>query len=89
MHRLSKGASKLEFNVQASEKSPAVNPAFVIDGWGDGAASLRLNGKPVAEGRDFRVGHIDHLEGSSLVIWIRAQLTTQSDFAISPELSSR
>jgi hypothetical protein len=66
-----------------------VNPAFVIDGWGHGGASLRLNGKPVVEGKDFRVGYIDHLEGSSLVIWIKTQLTTPSNFAIGQIVSSR
>ena len=84
LHRLAPGNKKLEFNIQASEESPAVNLAFVIDGWGHGGASLRLNGKPVAEGKDFRVGHIDHLEGSSLVVWIRTQVTEPSDFSIAP-----
>jgi hypothetical protein len=61
-----------------------------ITGWGDwadeyytsGGASMRLNDKPVAEGKDFRVGHIDRLEGSSLVVWVRAQLTSPSRFSL-------
>lgn len=89
LHRSARENTKLEFSIQASEKSPAVNPAFVIDGWGHGGASLRLNGKPVVEGKDFRVGYIDHLEGSSLVIWIKTQLTTPSNFAIGQIVSSR
>ena len=89
LRRLAQGSSKLQFHLQASDRSPLVNPAFVIEGWGHGDALLKLNGKPVAEGKDFRVGHIDHLEGSSLVIWIRTQLTAPSNFAITPMLSSR
>jgi hypothetical protein len=88
LRRLSSGNTKLEFTIQASDKSPAVNPAFVIDGWGRGGTSLKLNGKPVAEGKDFRVGHIDRLEGSSLVVWIRAQLTGPSNFSLTPTLGS-
>jgi len=49
---------------------------------GDGGASLTLNGKPVAEGKDFRVGHIERLEGTALVVWIRAQLTQPTKFQV-------
>jgi hypothetical protein len=72
----------VEFNLEAGYTSPAVNPAFVIDGWGNGGASLTLNGKPVAEGKDFRVGHIERLEGAALVVWIRAQLTQPTKFRL-------
>ncbi len=89
LHRLAQGNAKLELELKASDKSPAVNTAFVVDGWGSGGIALRLNGKLVKEGKDFRVGHIDHLEGTSLVIWIRTQLTAPSNFAITPILSSR
>jgi hypothetical protein len=88
VHRLAQGNTKLEFSIQASEKSPAVNPAFVIDGWGRGGVSLKLNGKAVPEGKDFRVGHIDRLEGSSLVVWIRAQLTSPSRLSLTPTSGS-
>ena len=88
LRRQAKGNTKLELNIQASEKLPAVNPAFVIDGWGRGGASLKLNGKEVTEGKDFRVGHIDRLEGSSLVVWIRAQLTGPSNISLTPTSGS-
>ena len=82
LHRLSAGNVKLEFSIRASETSPAVNPAFVIDGWGDENVSFRLNGKPLAEGEDFRVGHLDRLDGTSLIVWIRAQLTGPTNFSL-------
>jgi len=74
LHRLVAGGSGLEFSLQASHQLPVVNPAFVIEGWGGGRASLTLNGKPLAEGKDFRVGHIERLEGTALVVWVRAPL---------------
>jgi hypothetical protein len=82
LRRLSTQNSDVQFSLEAAEKSPAVNPAFVIDGWGNGGASLTLNGKPVAEGKDFRVGHIQRLEGTALVVWIRAQLTQPTKFRL-------
>ncbi|MGA8153607.1 MAG: LamG domain-containing protein [Terriglobales bacterium] len=82
LHRLPGVSANLLFSLEASDKSPAVNPAFVIEGWGDGGASMTLNGKPVAEGKDFRVGHIERLEGTALVVWVRAQLTRPTKFKL-------
>jgi len=73
LHRLT-GGSSLQFSLAADEKSPAVNPAFVIEGWGNGGVLLTLNGKPIAEGKDFRVGRIERLEDTALVVWIGKQL---------------
>jgi hypothetical protein len=84
LHRLAQGNAKLKLELKASEKSPAVNTAFIVDGWGSGGVALRLNGKPVKEGKDFRVGHIDRTEGSSLVFWIRDQFTTTTNFLLTP-----
>jgi hypothetical protein len=84
LHTLSTGNSTLEFKVQASDTSPAVNPAFVIDGWGSDNVSLKMNGKPVAEGKDFRVGHLDRLDGSTVIVWIRATLTRSTGFSLTP-----
>jgi hypothetical protein len=84
LHRLSNTDSKLTLSVQASDKSPAVNPALVVDGWGRAKVALRLNGKLAVEGQDFRVGHIDQLKGSSLVIWVRAHLTEPATLSLTP-----
>jgi hypothetical protein len=84
MRKLSPETTKLEFNVRASETSPAVNPAFVIDGWGSEGALLKLNGKPVAEGKDFRVGHLDRLDGTTLIVWLRTALTAPAAVSLTP-----
>jgi hypothetical protein len=84
LHRSLTGSAKLDFKVQASDASPAVNPAFVIDGWGSDRVLLKVNGKPVSEGKDFRVGHLDRLDGTTLIIWIRASLLTSTSFSLAP-----
>ncbi len=53
LHRLAQGNAKLEFTLEASEKSPALNTALVVDGWGNEGVALRLNGQPVTEGKTF------------------------------------
>jgi hypothetical protein len=79
-----KGAS-LEFELPASEKSPVVNPAFVIKGWGRAKAKLRVNGKKVKRGGDFRLGHRDTLEGSDLVVWIKTEAVKPVKISLSPD----
>ena len=68
-------SAPLDLILSASDASPAFDPAIVIKSWGDAAARLKIDGKPVAWGKDFRVGHIDRLEGRDLVIWIQKQST--------------
>jgi hypothetical protein len=70
------GSSKLvptDFTIQASEGSPAVNPAIVIKNWGDREAHMTLDGKPMTAGKDLRFGHVQRLEGTDLVVWIQTQ----------------
>ncbi len=53
------GAAKpatLTLTLGASESSPAVNPAIVVKDWGIEKAQLKINGKPVAWGKDFPRG---------------------------------
>ena len=62
-----------ELTLQASQESPVVNPAIVIKNWGEGDASLTINGKPVVRGKDFRLGHVERLEGVDLVVWVQRE----------------
>jgi hypothetical protein len=76
--------SKLEFTLAASENSPVVNPAFVIKDWGRGGASLKINGKKVARGKDFRLGHRRSPESSDLIVWFKAESTQPTTISLSP-----
>ena len=67
--------SSLVFELAASDKSPVVNPAFVVNDWGEGRAKLMIDGKQVRRGRSFRLGHRHRLEGSDLVVWIKKEST--------------
>jgi hypothetical protein len=81
LHRAS-ATGKLEFKLQASADSPAINPAFVVDGWGDSNITLKMNGKRVAQGKNLRVGHLDTLDGTTLIVWIQGQFTSPTSFSI-------
>ncbi len=69
----SRAPQTLEFSVQASPESPLVNPAFVIKGWGNSPVSLKLDGKEIPRGKDFRVAHNATLDGTDLIVWLRLE----------------
>jgi len=68
-----KGGGILVFEMDASEESPLVNPAFVIKNWGEKDVIFKIKGNKVERGKDFRWGHRHTLEGSDLVIWIKME----------------
>jgi len=76
--------SKLEFELAASEESPVVNLALVIENWGRAPASLKIDGRKIKRGRDFRFGYRETLAGSDLIVWINAKGTKKLKVTISP-----
>ena len=76
--------STLEFELAASDKSPVVNPAFVVKDWGEGGARLKINGENVRRRRNFRLGHNHRIEGSDLVVWIKRESTEPITVSLSP-----
>jgi hypothetical protein len=50
-----------------------MNPAFVVEGWGEATPALEINGKPVAWGKDARYGLVRKLDASTLVVWLRME----------------
>jgi len=65
----------LRLSLQASSESPLLNPGFVIKNWGDAQPKLRLDGRVVARGPDFRYGLVPTLNGSDLIVWLRMEST--------------
>jgi len=60
------------------------NPAFVIKNWGESDAKLRINGKKIEQGKNFRVGLRRRLEGSDLIVWIKTKSTEPVTIALVP-----
>ncbi|HEY3706803.1 MAG TPA: LamG domain-containing protein [Terracidiphilus sp.] len=71
----SRGPSEVELTLEGSPQTPIVNPAFVVKNWGNGVPSLKVDGKPVAWGADYRYGLVPDLKGTKLVLWIQTQST--------------
>lgn len=67
--------ANLEFELAASDRSPVLNPGLVVKNWGSAGVKLLLNGTEVLRGKDFRFGHHRTLEGTDLIVWIKAEST--------------
>lgn len=76
--------SEVTFELAASKESPVINPALVIKGWGESNAELKLNGRKIKRGKDFRLGHRNTVEGSDLIVWIKTESTKPIKVALSP-----
>ena len=74
----------LEFTLDASEDSPAVNPAFVIKGWGYGGAKMRINGETLKPSGNFRFGHRRSVNPRDLVVWIRGEFIEPVKISLIP-----
>ncbi len=77
-------ADDLEFRIEASNESPAINPAFVISDWGLKNVELELNGEKIERGKNFRFGKIDKLDGADLVVWIQFESNESFQIKIIP-----
>jgi len=69
------GAKPLTMKIAASQESPIVDPAFVVNNWGYDSADLQVNGRTIEQGKDFRVGHRERLDGTDLIVWFRFEAT--------------
>jgi hypothetical protein len=78
------GAAGLQATLTASEESPAVNPAIVVQNWGTEGVRVRIDGKSVAAGKDVRLGHSDTLEGTDLIVWMRRESTGPVRISLEP-----
>ena len=74
--QMKESKKEIEFTINGSESSPVVNPAFVIEGWGNMPVTLKINGTPVGKGNNFRYGFRQTLNSADLVVWIRKESAT-------------
>jgi hypothetical protein len=81
---ISKGSRPLKFKLEGSTESPILNPAFVIENWGPEGASLRLNGRAVPRGKDFRFGHIRRVNRYDLVVWVKIESNAPAAVELTP-----
>jgi hypothetical protein len=78
-------ARALEFEIRASAEFPLVNVPLVVRNWEPGGAVLHIGGEAVPGGRKFRSGQRHELDGSTLVVWIKLDVTASVRIRLTPE----
>ena len=67
-------AKQMSFSIEADEKSPVVNPCFILNKWNGKNVSVRVNGAKVKDGDSLRIGKVRDTEGDlKLIIWLEFQ----------------
>jgi hypothetical protein len=82
--------SELEFELEVDEdfydmRQSIINPAIIVKGWGKAPVTLEIDGKPVKQGKDFRVGYEQTPTGKDLVIWLKMKTNKTVTFSITPK----
>jgi len=70
------------FVLNASEKSPVINPAIIIKNWGREMAKASINGKENIKEFDLRQGIRRTPEGEDLILWMRMKKEKPVSFEI-------
>jgi len=76
---------KLELQLSADEEHPIINPAFVIENWGERDVVLTLDSDEIKRGKTFRFGHRHTLEGTDLILWIETESIKPMTIVMSPD----
>jgi len=84
-YKLTATATKISFQIDASDANPIYNPAFVIKNWHSPTAhaSLKIDQVSYKTGPDFRQGVVIDTDGTyTLVIWLDFQAVATRTFQI-------
>jgi len=89
--RQGRGPRKLEFKLDVDEDvrelgAPMyiVNPAFIVKDWGTSGVELKVDGKSVKVGKDFRIGYEETHTGTDLILWLKMKSNKTVKFSLSP-----
>jgi hypothetical protein len=75
---------KLQFILEAKPDSPIINPAFLVENWGNREAKIMVNDKIIPRGKSFRYGHIRRVNRYDLVVWLQLDTKLDTEIIIQP-----
>ena len=82
---MKKTGASLNIELAASKNSPVHNPAFVINNWSNQEVQLKINGKTINRGKDFRLGFEYDVNGKThLIVWIKKQSNKTIKLSLEP-----
>jgi hypothetical protein len=60
----------VSIKIDATKDSPLFNPSIIIENWGDQGVAIMANSRQLVYNKDFRIGKIERLDGTNLIIWL-------------------
>lgn len=73
----------LDSVLEACPDTPMVNGCFIIKNWGEKCAVVEVDSRVLKKAAGHRIGRVQTLEGTDLVVWIEKKSTTPVKFKIS------
>jgi hypothetical protein len=79
---------EIEFELDVDDEFAGIgqtlrNPAIVIKDWGTSGVELKVDGKDLEVGKNFRIGYEQTYTGSDLVLWLKAESNETMAFTVS------
>ena len=69
---------------RASEASPIFHVALLVQGWGEQAVRVHVDGRPVKPNSRLRVAHLPHLERTDLLVWLEEESMRPMEVELTP-----
>lgn len=79
------GNKNVKLRINATTASPLYNPAILIENWGGRRVRISDDGRLLADGKDYRQGIIERLNGSHLVVWLNKRTENTLKLEISSD----
>ena len=74
----------LDLELAGTDASPVVNPALLIENWGDARPEFAVDGVRRPRGAGARYGYRQRLDGTDLVVWLRLESARTVRVRITP-----
>ena len=85
--RKGRGPIELKFSLEkprVGAPMSIVNPTFIVKDWDTPGVELKVDGKLVEAGKDFRIGYEETPTGTDLVLWLRMSSSNPTKFTLTP-----
>jgi len=85
--REGRGPTELKFSLVDPELNnplSIINPTFIVKDWDTPGVELKMDGKVIKAGKDFRIGYEQTPTGKDLILWLRMRSSKPTQFSITP-----
>jgi len=77
--------SPLNFTLEADDEPLFIrNPVFIVKDWGNADVSIKIDGKTLKQGKDYRIGYEKPYPASDLIVWVKKSTDKSMNISISP-----